>query len=172
MKILEAQNIKLRLTRRTSQDGASVAAAPAAAGSSRQPSAAEPSGLTPQGSGEGLEGGSSGPGENRQPNAVEDGAGGEGAGPQLGGREASVARTHSFLEGNPVLEKWEADKRLQKRVEALQAKLKVCGGGVWGEGGASAVGTCAIHGCMGRTVLRSCRSICCIRITEFASLHC
>jgi hypothetical protein len=34
-------------------------------------------------------------------------------------------------EGNPVIAKWEADKRLQKRVDALAAKLKVgvSGGG-------------------------------------------
>ena len=35
------------------------------------------------------------------------------------------AASEGLLDGNPVLEQWQAGKRLQKRVEGLQAKLRV-----------------------------------------------
>lgn len=40
-------------------------------------------------------------------------------------KESTTGQGKSMLAGNPVLEKWEADKKLQKKVETLQNKLKV-----------------------------------------------
>lgn len=118
IKVLEAQNIKLRLQARASKEekglAAKDAAAAAAARRAQWGRGAAAGGASEEGGGEGAGGEAPGAaGENDSPNRAEAGGGGIGAG--------------SLLDGNPVLERWAADKRLQKRVEALQAKLRVRG---------------------------------------------
>lgn len=118
VKVLEVQNIKLRLQARASKEEEELAAADAAAAAAARRAqrgrGAAAGGASEEGGGEGAGGEAPGAaGENDSPNRAEAGGGGIGAG--------------SLLDGNPVLERWAADKRLQKRVEALQAKLRVRG---------------------------------------------
>ena len=128
VKVLEAQNIKLRMQARASKEEEQVAAAEAAAAAAARRAqrgrGGAAGGASEEGSEEAADGGAPGAaGENDSPNLAEgSGSGAVGAG--------------SLLDGNPVLERWAADKRLQKRVEALQAKLRVresCGP-AWGSG--------------------------------------
>ena len=116
VKILEAQNIKLRLAKAEAEASAELGSKSGrGAAHSGQPARAHSEGEAA------LAGEGSAAGENRPPN---DAAAGEAAAAD-GAAERSGRSTRSMLEGNPVLEKWEADKRLQKRVEALQGKLRV-----------------------------------------------
>ena len=109
VRVLEAQNIKLRLQARASKEEEQLEAAEAAAG-------AAPAGRAQRGAGGQQGAGAEAAGaaaKNEPPNGAVGGGGGGGGG------------AGSLLDGNPVLERWAADKRLQKRVEALQAKLRV-----------------------------------------------
>ena len=120
VKVLEAQHIKLRLQARAGTEEEHLAAAEAAAAAAarraqRGRGSTAVRGASEERSVEGAEGGAAG--ENDSPNRAEGGSRGGGSGGGAG----------SLLDGNPVLERWAADKRLQKRVEALQAKLRVTG---------------------------------------------
>ncbi|PRW57851.1 centriole proteome [Chlorella sorokiniana] len=120
VKVLEAQNIKLRLQARASKEEEQLATAEAAAAAAatrraqrgRGGAAGGAAGGAIEEGGEEEAGGEAAAGENDSPNRAEGGGNGSGGG------------AGSLLDGNPVLERWAADKRLQKRVEALQAKLR------------------------------------------------
>lgn len=121
VKVLEAQNVKLRLQARASKEEEQLAAAEAAAAAAalraqRGRSGAAADLTSEESSGEEQQGAAA---ENDSPNRTEGGSSGGGSGTGAG----------SLVDGNPVLERWAADKRLQKRVEALQAKLRVSGKG-------------------------------------------
>lgn len=118
VKVLEAQNIKLRLQASAAAEAA--AEAKEAAGRSRRSVA------------EGSAGGPASADETGQEGEEAEGAGGAGEAAENGSPNRAAAREAEggsggggLLEGNPVLARWAADKRLQKKVEALQTKLKV-----------------------------------------------
>ncbi len=123
VKILEGQNIKLRLAQGSYEEKQSAQPARSrrpysAGGHPGRGAAVESEGFDL--SAESSEENNGARAENLPPN--------DGLGVGQAGQQGRVqARTRSLLEGNPVLEKWEADKRLQKKVEGLKGKLQVSG---------------------------------------------
>ncbi|GAB4823528.1 hypothetical protein N2152v2_010574 [Parachlorella kessleri] len=120
VKILEGQNIKLRLAQGCYEEKQSAQPARSrrpysAGGHPGRGAAVESEGF--ELSAESSEENNGARAENLPPN--------DGLGVGQAGQQGRVqARTRSLLEGNPVLEKWEADKRLQKKVEGLKGKLQ------------------------------------------------
>lgn len=109
-KVLEAQNSKLRLAAKASkEEEAAAAAAEAAAAAALRHSRQRGPG-----------GGVSEP--------VPGSAAAEGSQAEGSAAENAHPNRAEELEGHPAFERWAADKRLQKKVEALQAKLRVRAG--------------------------------------------
>ena len=126
VRVLEAQNQKLRLAAAAAEAEAATDAKPAPArgrraagsgGAAAVSAGSEPAdtqqGAPASGAGEAAENGSPNRAAEAAGEDAEDASGSGGSGGLLG--------------RNPVLQRWAADKRLQRRVEALQAKLKVGG---------------------------------------------
>ena len=102
VRVLEAQNIRLRLQAKSSREEEELAAAEAAAAAARAAlQRGSNAGSEPQAVAAGAA-----PGENKPPNC-----------------EAEANGSGSVLD--IPFERWTADKRLQKRVETLQGRLRV-----------------------------------------------